>query len=105
MNIYISTYPLPSRSEYLFTLHQSVVQNLSDMWHSTFEIGTGQLRSATKMATQSLCYYMWTESLSDMIFAPVKQRGEVWRHVTMVAIFLDDNKTNDDGDRKENGKK
>ena len=24
--------------------------------------------------------------------------GEVWRHVTMVALFLDDNKTNDDGD-------
>ena len=30
---------------------------------------------------------------------------EVWRHVTMVALFLDDNKTNDDGDGKENGKK
>ena len=29
----------------------------------------------------------------------------VWRHVTMVALFLDDNKTNDDGDGKENGKK
>ena len=25
------------------------------------------------------------------------------RHVTTVAIFLDDNKTNDDGDGKENG--
>ena len=105
MNIYISTYSLPSRSEYLFTLHQSVVQNLSDMWHSTFEIGTVQLRSVTKMATKSLSYYVWTESLSGMIFAPVKQRGEVWRHVTMVALFLDDNKTNDDGDGKENGKK
>ena len=33
-----------------------------------------------------------------------KQR-EVWRHVTMVALFLDDNKTKDDGDSKENGKK
>ena len=29
----------------------------------------------------------------------------MWRHVTMVALFLDDNKTNDDGDGKENGKK
>ena len=27
------------------------------------------------------------------------------RHVTMVALFLDDNKTNDDGDGKDNGKK
>ena len=30
---------------------------------------------------------------------------DLWRHVTMVALFLDDNKTNDDGDDKENGKK
>ena len=29
----------------------------------------------------------------------------VWRHVTMVALFLYDNKTNDDDDGKENGKK
>ena len=29
----------------------------------------------------------------------------VWRHVTMVALFLYDNKTNDDGDGKDNGKK
>ena len=29
----------------------------------------------------------------------------MWRHVTIVALFLDDNKTNDDGDNKENGKK
>ena len=54
MNICISSYPFPSLSEYLFTLHQSVVQNLSVMWHSTFEIGTEQLRSVTKMATKSL---------------------------------------------------
>ena len=30
---------------------------------------------------------------------------EVWRHVTMVALFLDDNKPNDEGNGKENGKK
>ena len=35
----------------------------------------------------------------------MKKSREVWRHATMVAIFLDDNKTNDDGDGKENGKK
>ena len=31
----------------------------------------------------------------------------MWRHITMEALFLDDNKTNDDGDGdgKENGKK
>ena len=34
-------------------------------------------------------------------------RGEVSRQVTMVALFQDDNKTNDDddGDGKENGRK
>ena len=31
--------------------------------------------------------------------------GEVWRHVTMVALLLDDNKTNEDRDGKENGEK
>ena len=105
MNICISSYPLPSRYEYLFTLHQSVVQNLFNTWHSTFQFSAAQLHSVTKMATKSLCYYVWTESLPGMIFAPVQQRAEVWRHVTMVALFLDDNKTNDDGDSKEYGKK
>ena len=33
----------------------------------------------------------------------IERRGAT--HVTMVALFLDDNKTNDDGDGKENGKK
>ena len=32
-----------------------------------------------------------------------RNREEVWRHVTMVAPFQDDNKTNDYGDGKENG--
>ena len=36
---------------------------------------------------------------------PNQWRGEVWHHVTTVALFLDDNKTNDDGNGKENGKK
>ena len=32
------------------------------------------------------------------------QREDKWRRLTMVALFLDDTKTNDDGDGKENGK-
>ena len=32
------------------------------------------------------------------------QREDKWRRLTMVALFLDDNKTNDDGDGKENDK-
>ena len=41
--------PLP----YLFTLHQSVAQNLSDMKHSTFEIGATQLCCVTEIAPKS----------------------------------------------------
>ena len=33
------------------------------------------------------------------------ERTGVTSHVAMVALFLDENKTNDDGDGKENGKK
>ena len=42
------------RSEYLFTVHQSMAQNLSDMWRSTFKIGDAQLRSVTEIAPKSL---------------------------------------------------
>ena len=31
-------------------------------------------------------------------------REELWRPITMIAQFLDDNKTNNEGDSKENGK-
>ena len=49
-----SLYSLPVRSEYLFTMRQSVTQNLSDMWRSTFEIGAGpQLRFVTEIAPKS----------------------------------------------------
>ena len=43
------TYSLPQRSEYLLTLHQSVPQNLSNMWRSTFEISAAKLRSVTEI--------------------------------------------------------
>ena len=38
-----TTYSLPLRSEYRFTQHKNKAQNLSNMWRSTFEIGTAQL--------------------------------------------------------------
>ena len=37
-------YSLRLRSEYLFTLHQSVAQHPSDVWRSTLNIGEVQLR-------------------------------------------------------------
>ena len=49
----------------------------------------------------------WTYSHTTIKISRIDRlwRGEVWRHVTMEALFLDDNKTNDDGDGKESGKK
>ena len=38
---------------YLFTLHQNVAQNLSDVKHSTLEIGAAQLRSVPEIAPKS----------------------------------------------------
>ena len=43
--------------------------------------------------------------ISGSIIITSKSREEVWRHVIMVALFLDDNKTNNEGDGKEIGKK
>ena len=50
--------------------------------------------------------YIWYSNIvTPRNTTRIQWRGEVWRHVTMVALFLDDNKTNDDGDVKENGQK
>ena len=38
---------------YLFTLPQSVAQNLSDMKHSNFEIGAAQLCNVSEIAPKS----------------------------------------------------
>ena len=40
-----------------------------------------------------------------MFYICIVNREKCERHVTMVALFLNDNKTNDDDDGKENGKK
>lgn len=42
-------YSLRLRSEYLFTLHQSVAQHPSDVWRSTLNIGEVQLPSVTEI--------------------------------------------------------
>ena len=75
-----SYYALPLRSEYLFTLHSSVAQNLSDIWRATFVIGTSQLLSATEIAPKSRFLYVWTEALvSCMVFLPAQElSGIVW---------------------------
>ena len=43
------TYSPPPLLEYLFTLQQSLAQNLSDMWRSTLYIDAAQLLSVTEI--------------------------------------------------------
>ena len=50
------------------------------------------------------CLHVYSKDLKAPHERGNQQRGEVWHHVTMVALVLDDSKTNDDGDGKENGK-
>ena len=60
----------------MFTLHQSVAQNLSDMRLSTFEIGEVLLRSGsvTEISEKSLfLLYVWTDALSGMVFVPAQE--------------------------------
>ena len=47
------TYSFSLRSLSMFTLYQSVSQNLSDTWWTTFEIGVVQLHSVTEIAPKS----------------------------------------------------
>ena len=65
------TYSFPLRCKCLFKLHQSVAQNLSSMWRSTFELGASQPRSVTKFAPKSY--------LSGMVFVLGQElTGKVW---------------------------
>ena len=47
----------------VFTLHQSMVQNPSDMWRSAFEIGVAQCHSSQKLRHHNRSW-VWTEALS-----------------------------------------
>ena len=65
-----------AESEYLFKRHQSMAQNLSDIWRSTFEIGAVQLRPVTEIELKS---FMWTEAPSGMVLAPAQELSDtVW---------------------------
>ena len=71
------TYSLPPRSEYLFTLHQYVAQNLSDIWHSTFEIGAASLRHGNRTEITVL---MCEQEPHPVLFSCLpKPSGIVWR--------------------------
>ena len=45
--VFFLTILLLLRSQYVFTLHRSMAQNLSDMWRSTIENGAARLRFVT----------------------------------------------------------
>ena len=51
----------------LFTLHQSLAQNLSDMWRSTLYIGAAQLLSVTEIIAPNHRSCARTEALSNMV--------------------------------------
>ena len=76
------TYSFPLRCKCLFKLHQSVAQNLSSMWRSTFELGASQRRSVTKFAPKSY--------LSGMVFVLGQElTGKVWSKpwIDLVTVF------------------
>ena len=64
--------------EYLFRLHQTETQNLSDMWRSTFEIGPTPLRSITEITSKSSFLCEQTRALSRMVFMPAQVLDKVW---------------------------
>ena len=69
-----ATYLLPLRSIFLFTLHQSVAQNLSDMWRSTFEIGAAQ------KSRRNYSLHVWPEALPSMIIVPAQELLGLVKH-------------------------
>ena len=69
-----ATYLLPLRSIFLFTLHQSVAQNLSDMWRSTFEIGAAQ------KSRRNHSLHVWPEALPSMIIVPAQELLGLVKH-------------------------
>ena len=67
------TYSLPPLSEYLFTLHQSLAQNLSDMWRSALYIGAAQLLSVTEIIVPKLPFLCENRSFIQYGFAPAQE--------------------------------
>lgn len=59
-------YSLPLRSEYLFTLHQSVAQHPSDVWRSTLNIGEVQLPSVTEIVRRK-SYSVYTTVVDNTV--------------------------------------
>ena len=64
------------------SLHQSMAQNLSDMWRSTFEIG--RPCAASPRSRKTRCHNrscVWTEDLSGMILVVAQNLSSIvqWR--------------------------
>ena len=73
LNIYFRLapiYPLPPRSEYLFTLYHSVAQNLFDMWRSSLESGAAELRSVTGLVPKSQFLCVNRSPVPGMVSVP-----------------------------------
>ena len=60
----LGSYEFTSRTGWIvFTLHQSIVQNLSDMWRSAFEISVAQCHSSQKLRHHNRSC-VWREALN-----------------------------------------
>ena len=57
----------------LFTLHQSLAQNLSDMWRSTLYIGAAQLLSVTEIIAPKSPFLCENRSFIQYGFAPAQE--------------------------------
>ena len=75
----------PNTCSQLFTVHQSMAQNLSDMWRSTFKIGEAQLRSVTEIAPKSLFLCVdWISVAETQMFLCTKRPSSEERGGTAV---------------------
>ena len=67
------TYSPPPLLEYLFTLQQSLAQNLSDMWRSTLYIDAAQLLSVTEIIAPKSPFLCENRSFIQYGFAPAQE--------------------------------
>ena len=75
--------------ENLYTLHQSVAQNLSDMWRSIFEIGAALFCSVTKTAPKSPFSCVNRITIRCMVFvAAQKLSCAVWTAIRYVTLHF-----------------
>ena len=72
---------------------------------SSFAIFLISVLMTKKLGCSAAAWKFVSNGVISILSTSSKHRGEVWRHVTIVALFLDDNKTKDEGRRLEEWQK